>query len=74
MTWSGNERYWGRGGTTMPWQGWHKDRYPWNREENYEILPWNWNINNGPWNGWAERHRKFKTRKYDSGSSSVDIN
>ncbi len=73
LPWRGNRRYRDNGGRAMPWQGWHKDRYPWNRTENYEILPWNWNINNGPWNGWAERYRKFPNRGYDSGSSSVEI-
>ncbi len=73
LPWPGSGKYRGRRDTIMPWQGWQKNRYPWNRQENYEILPWNWNINNGPWNGWVERHRKFKNRKYNSGGSSIDI-
>jgi hypothetical protein len=37
----------------MPWQGWQKDSYPWNQDHQWDRMPWNWNSNNGPWNGWS---------------------
>ena len=53
-----------RGDRRMPWQGWNKDQQPWNKDDNWDKMPWNWNIDNAPWNNWSGDGRMKDGSKY----------
>jgi hypothetical protein len=73
MPWPSNERYWGSN-AKMPWQGWQKDSIPWNKDNNWEKMPWNWNINNSPMSGFDNRkNRRNKELRKRSNKATVTI-
>lgn len=48
----------------MPWQGLNKNSQPWNKDEHWDKMPWNWNLDNAPWNNWEGDGRMKDGEKY----------
>lgn len=73
LPWPSNERYWGRGGAEMPWQAFPKT--PPEYERSWDMMPWNWNSNNMPWEmgSGAARQRYWDEMKRKKRKSKVTI-
>ena len=66
-----------RGGnkSKMPWQGLNKDSQPWNKDDHWDKMPWNWNSDNAPWNNWeGDGRMKDGSKYYDRGRSKKKAN
>jgi hypothetical protein len=62
------------GSNRMPWQGWNKDNQPWNKDKEWDKMPWNWNLDNGPWNNWEGDGRMKDGSKYYRGRDKKKAN
>jgi hypothetical protein len=64
-----------RGGSNrMPWQGWNKGDQPWNKDDEWDKMPWNWNSDNAPWNNWRGDGRMKDGSKYYRGRDKKKAN
>ena len=80
MPWSGDWSsddwipFSGGSGRKMPWQGWDKDSQPWNQDDEWDKMPWNWNLDNAPWNNWSGDGRMKDGDKYYKGRKKKKAN